>query len=352
MKNLSIKTTKFSLSTDGMRRGVKKLLLLLTLTFTLLGLTKAQEYATFTLTGEHQGTGTFENATLSDFIWLASGTLAQEVQILDDEVFDDGSQFEDIFGQADFEQNLRIQLIPNGSGTSGLPITSSATLTINFDQNTPAYGWGFCVVDIDVENCLISAIDQNDNEVTAEDIDDWLIELFDTDSIEDGLNIPKWDAAHAALLGADTPEDYVVYDNLVIGGMPSSEAPAAFFMPDIPLKSLIIDLENLQEDAFVSYHFYIASLFPTAIPEKMEATIGIYPNPASTIVQINLAYSPVKQNDSKNIILYNVLGKIISQTELTDNKLTLDVSHLAVGVYYVKAIVDGQSITNKLIIQK
>lgn len=331
---------------------MKNLLLLLTLTFVLFTFSQAQEYATFTLTGEHQGTGSFTNAALSDFTWLATGTLSQEVQILDDEVFDDGNEFENIFGQADNEENLRTQIYPNGSGTAGEPILSKAKLTIDFDQITPAEGWGFCVVDIDVENCLISAIDEYDNEVPVEDINDWLIELFDADLIEDGVNIPKWDASHAALLGSDTPEDYLVYNNLVIGGMPSSEAPAAFFMPDIPLKSLIIDLENLQEGAYVSFHFYIASLFPTAIVEMEETTMAIYPNPASTFVHIKLAYSSVKQHASKNIILYNVLGKIVSQTELADDKLTLDVSHLAAGVYYVKAIVEGQSITKKLIIQK
>ena len=104
-------------------------------------------------------------------------------------------------------------------------------------------------------------------EVTVEDIDDWLIELFDADLTTNGTNIPKWDPAHAALLGADTPESYVVYNNLVIGGLNDSEAAAAFFMPDLPLKSLTIDYENLQEVYFTSYHFYIASLFATGIAE-------------------------------------------------------------------------------------
>ena len=330
---------------------MKNLLLLLTFSFCLFTLT-AQEYATFTLTGEHQGTGSFTHAALSDFNWLASGTLAQEVQILDDEVFDDGNEFENIFGQANNADNLRIQIYPNGEGTAGEPILSKAKLTINFDEITPDEGWGFCVVDIDVENCLISAIDEFDNEVPVEEIDNWLIELFDADLIEDGVNIPKWDASNAALLGSDTPEDYIIYNNLVIGGMDDSEAAAAFFMPDIPLKSLTIDYENLQEAYYTSYHFYIASLFPTAISEKMETTIAVYPNPASTFINIKLAYSPVKQNESKNLILYNLLGKIVSQTELAEDKLTLDVSHLATGVYYVKVIVDGQSITKKIIIQK
>jgi len=82
------------------------------------------------------------------------------------------------------------------------------------------------------------------------------------------------------------------------------------------------------------------------------AGISLYPNPTSTFVHINLAYSSVTQHSSERIILYDALGKIVSHTELVEDKLTLDVSHLPAGVYYVKAIVDGQSITKKLIIQK
>jgi len=330
---------------------MKKLLLLLTLTFVLFTFSRAQEYADFEFTGANEGSGTFNSAILSDFLWVATGTINGSVQILDDEVFDNGNEFENTFGQADYVENLRLQVYPNGGGTAGGPILSNATLTINFDQVTPDEGWGVCVVDIDVENCLISAIDEYDNEVPVEDINEWLMELFDANLAEDGTNIPKWDPSHAALLGSDTPEDYVVYNNLVIGSMDDSEAAAAFFMPDIPLKSLTIDYENLQEDYFTSYHFYIASLLQTVIAEKTTKTIAVYPNPASTFVNIKLAYQSVKQHTTKNLNLYNVLGGIVLQTELADDKLTLDVSYLPSGVYCVKAIVDGQPVTKKLIIK-
>jgi len=170
---------------------MKSSTLLLTFAIFLFTSATAQEFTNFELNGSFDGTGTFNNGVLSNFNWIASGTINGSVQILDDEVFKDGSKFENNFGQADNAENLRIQIYPNGAGTTAQPIVSKASLTINFDQITPAEGWGFCLVDIDVENCLISAIDENDNKVPSEDIDNWLIELFDTDSIEDGVNIPK-----------------------------------------------------------------------------------------------------------------------------------------------------------------
>ena len=325
---------------------MKKSLLFLTLAFAIFT-TSAQEFADFELTGTHQGTGTFVNAALSGFNWVASGTINGEVQILNNEVFDDGNEFENTFGQADYAENLRLQVYPNGEGTAGQPILSKAGLTLNFDETTPAEGWGFCLVDIDVEQCLITAIDENDNEVSVEVIDNWLIELFDANTIEFGINIPKWDASHAALLGSETPEDYVVYNNLVIGGLDDSEAAAGFFMPDIPLKSLTIIYENLQEAYFTSYHFYIASALPTGTFGNDELQMKIYPNPAGSWLTIQLSSSATGQ-----ATIYDVIGKTVVQTELQNSRQTIDVSGLPEGLYFVRLTVDNKSVTKKIIIQK
>lgn len=333
---------------------MKKLLLLLIFLFSLFIFSEAQEYADFEFTATHQGTGTFVNAALPNFTWIATGSINEEVQILDDEVFDDGNEFENIFGQADNAENLRTQVVPNGVGTIGQAVISKATLTINFNQITPAEDWGFCVVDIDVENCLISAIDENDNEVSVEDINDWLIEFFDTDLVEDGLNTPKWDPAHAALLGFNTPESYIVYNNLVIGGMDESEAAAAFFMPDIPLKSLIIDFENLQDQSFVSFHFYIASLNSSGIDDEDAIQLRIYPNPASSVVSIQSARKVLGGSQQSVIVeILDLNGRMLIEKSITwgAGNADIDVSWLESGVYFCRILTDEGSATQKLIIQ-
>jgi hypothetical protein len=328
---------------------MKNLLLLLTFSFCLLTLT-AQEYADFEITGTNQGTGSFTNAVLPNFTWTATGTINGAVQLLDDEIFDDGNAFENTFGQADNAENLRTQIYPNGPGSIGNPILSKSKLTINFDQTAPAEGWGFCVVDIDVENCLISAIDENDNEVDVEDIDNWLIELFDTDVITNGINIPKWDPTHAALLGYNTPEDYLVYNNLVIGGLDESEAAAAFFMPNIPLKSLIIDYENLQDGSFVSFHFYIASMGPTGINDQVDVDLYVYPNPAQDYINIKCSQLA---NNSAMFTIFDLTGKELIEKQIPAGKYAtqIDVRHLGSGIYYVQLIMEDKTITKKLIIK-
>ncbi len=328
---------------------MKNLLLLLTFSFCLFTLT-AQEYADFEITGTNQGTGSFTNAALPNFTWEATGAINGAVQIRDDEVFDDGSEFENIFGQADYAENIRIQNYPNGDGMAGYPIVSISQLTLNFDETTPSDSWGFCLVDVDVEQCLISAIDEYDNEVSVEAIDNWLIELFDANIIEFGINIPKWDASHAALLGSETPEDYLVYNNLVIGGLDDSEAAAAFFMPDISLKSLTIVYENLQETYFTSYHFYIASLFPTAIAEIEEATMAIYPNPAINEFRVRSLKFRVNQ---ATVEVYDLNGKKLLQKQIQkgSEEVTVDVRGLAPGMYLAKLQSGDRIGVSKLIVK-
>ena len=337
---------------------MKKLHLLLTFTIFLFISSFAQEHARFSLTGTNAGTGTFTNAVLSGFTWTATGALSGSVQIKDNEIFDDGNEFETVFGQANNAGNLRIQIYPNGAGTTGKPILSKAKLTLNFDQTTPSEGWGFCLVDIDVENCLISAIDENDKDVSVELIDSWLIQLFDANLVEDSINLPKWDSAHAALLGSDTPDDYVVYDSLVIGGMPSSEAPAAFFQPNIPLKSLSINFENLQQTHYTSYHFYLAAQTTTSVLRNENSSFYIFPNPVVNKFKISGLPAgqagPVIKVGGSTIALYDLNGRKLLEKQILkgSEEISVDVSGLNSGIYFCKVSGDKYSATKKLIIQK
>lgn len=312
--------------------------------------TLGQEYADFEFTGSNQGTGTFVHAALSNFNWTASGTINGQVEILNSETFDDGSMFESTFGQADNAENIRTQIYPNGTGTIGTPILSTSKLTIDFDQVTPIAGWGFCVIDIDVENCLISAIDDNDNPVSTTVIDTWLLELFDADIVTDGVNLPKWDPTNAALLGTNTPTGYTVYNNIVIGGLSDSEAAGAFFMPNIPLKSLMIDFENLQDLSYVSYHFYIGSESTASVSELENQTFTLQPNPANSKIIID---SPLLSQQDVIITIYDTNGRKILRKDISKalSSVELDISNLQSGIYLCKLATSSTQLTKKFIIK-
>ncbi len=318
---------------------MKNLLLLFIVTIFLCAPMQAQEYADFAITTTNEGTGTFNSAMLPNFTWVATGSINGSAEIRADELFHDGNALENTFGQADAEESLSIQIIANGEGTIGSPIVSKSRLTISFNQTTPAEGWGFCVRDIDVENCLISAIDANDNAVSVEKIDDWLIELFDADTIVADIKIPKWDPTYAALLGSGTPDDYTVYNNIVIGGLPADEAACALFMPDLPLKKLFIDFENLQDINRVSYRFYIASLAPNSIKDNNENLLKIYPNPATSALNMRFAGS---YGHGAAVELFTLSGINVLKSTIPAGLDTfkLELGSLPSGVYFLRVCFD------------
>ncbi|MCF6279429.1 MAG: T9SS type A sorting domain-containing protein [Flavobacteriaceae bacterium] len=71
-------------------------------------------------------------------------------------------------------------------------------------------------------------------------------------------------------------------------------------------------------------------------------TISIYPNPATDIININ---STIEIN---KIQLFDLLGKQVISTRETDQ---IEISHLPIGVYLLKAFSESGTITKKIIIE-
>ena len=75
--------------------------------------------------------------------------------------------------------------------------------------------------------------------------------------------------------------------------------------------------------------------------------LSIYPNPVSEGRQV--IYITSKNNLTKNIEIYNVLGKQIYTTVLTSKEL--NISSLSSGVYILKITENKVSETRKLVIK-
>jgi len=74
-----------------------------------------------------------------------------------------------------------------------------------------------------------------------------------------------------------------------------------------------------------------------------------YPNPANNLTRISYDL-----NSSRNakLVFYNLLGSIVYETPLTDNKGTLIVntSGLKSGIYYYSIVTDGKNIASKKLV--
>ncbi|ARV14525.1 endonuclease [Polaribacter sp. SA4-12] len=98
--------------------------------------------------------------------------------------------------------------------------------------------------------------------------------------------------------------------------------------------------ETFSEDTFNGIGVFDGVL---NIENEIFNSFKMYPNPANG----NSVYFNVTEDVTINI--YNVLGKLISISEVTKNKNNIDISQLAKGIYLVKINSRKQFITKKLI---
>jgi hypothetical protein len=85
----------------------------------------------------------------------------------------------------------------------------------------------------------------------------------------------------------------------------------------------------------------------TPTQEQNIEGLSIYPNPVTEGRQV--IYITSKKNFSKNIEIYNVLGKQIHSTVLSGKEL--NISSLSTGVYILKITENKVSETRKLVIK-
>ena len=84
---------------------------------------------------------------------------------------------------------------------------------------------------------------------------------------------------------------------------------------------------------------------PLAVTEVMKDNINLYPNPANNMLNISAPF------EIDNIVIVNILGQQVLNTDATKGITELNVSNLDSGIYFVNIIIDGQKITKKLTIQ-
>lgn len=73
------------------------------------------------------------------------------------------------------------------------------------------------------------------------------------------------------------------------------------------------------------------------------SNIKMYPNPASTILNINA------QETIENVSIYNLLGQKVISVSPKSLEVTLDVANLQAGIYVVKANINGTVLSTKFI---
>jgi hypothetical protein len=229
-------------------------------------------YVTWAKDSPSAGTGTFQTnngraAVLPNFTWEVTGS-ALSVKIAADEPFQGGNSMKGFYGQADDANNINVRIKANDVPPR-TQIPHSAFLTLTFNGNTPASGWGFAVVDIDVDQVRFTAKDANGSSIATSEIARWFVQDFDANPSVSGVNIPSWDLKSAAVVGSESSSK--TWRTTVEGNLPDTEAASAWFQPNKSLSELTFEYQSLQDSATPSYHVLLAAcespfIAPTPTP--------------------------------------------------------------------------------------
>ena len=113
-----------------------------------------------------------------------------------------------------------------------------------------------------------------------------------------------------------------------------------FIASDSIRTGLYLDGGSLVEAAVDDIYLYDQSQITSSL--EMEENINIFPNPTTGLVTIN---------NSENSVLkiFNVLGDLIDQVNLTNDVDYIDLSEFSDGIYYFEIYKDKLIFTKKII---
>ncbi len=80
--------------------------------------------------------------------------------------------------------------------------------------------------------------------------------------------------------------------------------------------------------------------------EISEQSVKIYPNPTKGNLVVELSGSEIKKG---SVSIFNMSGRKIIQQQISNSRVTLDLSNYPAGVYLLKIYVDENSTTWKVI---
>ncbi len=86
---------------------------------------------------------------------------------------------------------------------------------------------------------------------------------------------------------------------------------------------------------------------PLAIDEKEQesSNFTLYPNPAID----GIVYIKTLNNQSKDVTVYDIFGKIVLQDRISTNML--NIGRLSPGVYVIQVVENNKTMTRKLVVK-
>ncbi|WP_146185103.1 T9SS type A sorting domain-containing protein [Flavobacterium pallidum] len=150
--------------------------------------------------------------------------------------------------------------------------------------------------------------------------------------------------ADAAFGGGDDTEHEITFNGLTLSDWNTIQIPLSDFT-NLMGRQHIAQLIFASNGAKVYVDNVYFSTDQLGVGENESVKMTMYPNPATTSVQLSA------QQNIDNVVIFNAIGqKVISLTPAAMN-ISVDVSRLHAGIYFVNATSQGKTASQKLIIK-
>ncbi len=204
-------------------------------------------------------------------------------------------------------------------------------------QSTAGQGWDVTTLDLIVP--LIPFVDQQPDDIFINEGDGDGSAIFDL-TVNESQALGPQDQFNFQFKYYITSEDATNDTNAI--------ADPETYQNTANPQTIYARMAPLQDQCdFETYDFEIETDGVLGVTETNFSDLQVYPNPVSEKIQIQSQFL----KGETRIRLYNVSGKqLFSETKQPLNKsITIDLSSLTSGMYFVSIISEGNSVTKKLI---
>lgn len=104
-----------------------------------------------------------------------------------------------------------------------------------------------------------------------------------------------------------------------------------------------IDCNSAPAKSANGYEFFVKILYPVyeGVEEDMAQNVSVYPNPAKDNIT-------VEAENISNVVIYNSIGQTVFAKDCNTEKLIVNTNDLESGIYMVKIVANGNTITKKV----
>ena len=284
------------------------------------------------------------------------GTMMTKVAIFDSEahtgnllVYYGGDNAPEILAHTQPYEMTGVQDFVEVELTAPLPVDPSMNLWIVLNNDNGNYPAAGCATTGDPNGRWISLDGTTWQDViyAGQGLDyTWMIRAFVTSEMKDVIELPREDVfQHYNVYRGTSNDNYELIAETEEGSYFDAVEIGTYYYKVTSV--YIVDGEECESEganAFGNENQRFVIVDVTSINENGVNDMMIYPNPANDFVKVSTVDS-----QQSTVRIYNTLGMLIEEIEMTSNEIEINISRYTQGIYFFNVETENGNVTKKVV---